>query len=212
MVNLCKILVGTPEGNGKPRELNRTVIRIGSTDRWRVFRFSSGEGDLCLLHSVQTISMSHPASSSVGTVASLHWVTWPGPEPNHSHTSSAKVENAWGYTSIPLYASMTLCLIKGQGQLCVVIDLFWNLTILQEADVSTVMRLGVLRWTGHVTGMGKRKFPRESWLQVAVGGRECDGRQGDGLTAGKCTSECDLCILEEACTSIMDWRKCPWRA
>jgi hypothetical protein len=39
-------------------------------------------------------------------------VKWPGCEADHSPLSSAKVKNAWSYTSTPQYVFMLLCLVK----------------------------------------------------------------------------------------------------
>jgi hypothetical protein len=41
----------------------------------------------------------------------------PGCEADHSSPSSAKVKNAWSYTSTPQYAFIAWCLVKAQGEL-----------------------------------------------------------------------------------------------
>jgi hypothetical protein len=43
----------------------------------------------------------------------------PGSEADNSPPSSAKVKNAWSYTSTPQYVFMAWCLVKAQGQLYV---------------------------------------------------------------------------------------------
>jgi len=40
-------------------------------------------------------------------------VKWPGCEADHSPLPSAKVKNAWSYTSTPLYVFIAWCLVKG---------------------------------------------------------------------------------------------------
>jgi hypothetical protein len=42
-------------------------------------------------------------------------VKWPGCEANHSPSPSAKIKNAWHYTSTPPYICMEWCLVKNQG-------------------------------------------------------------------------------------------------
>jgi hypothetical protein len=39
-------------------------------------------------------------------------IKWPGHEADQSSPSSAKVKNAWSYTSTPQYVFMVWCLVK----------------------------------------------------------------------------------------------------
>jgi hypothetical protein len=59
-----------------------------------------------------TGSGAHPASYPVGTGVFSPEVKWLGHEADHLPPSSAKVKNAWSYTSIPPYFFMGWCLIK----------------------------------------------------------------------------------------------------
>jgi hypothetical protein len=62
--------------------------------------------------------MSRPALGP--TKLPIQWVPgdlslrekWPGYEADHSPPSSAKVKNAWSYTSTPQYAFMAWCSVK----------------------------------------------------------------------------------------------------
>jgi hypothetical protein len=56
---------------------------------------------------VQTESGAHPSSYRMGT-----GVKWPRSEANYLSPSSAKVKNAWIYTSTPPYVCMAWCLSK----------------------------------------------------------------------------------------------------
>jgi hypothetical protein len=75
-------------------------LGYGMNDR----RFESRQrlGIFFLPHSVQSGSGVHPASYPMGTRDSFPGVNRTGCEPYHSPTSSAKIKNAWSYTSIPL--------------------------------------------------------------------------------------------------------------
>jgi len=42
---------------------------------------------------------------------------WPKHKDDHSLPWSAKVKNAWSYTSLPRYAFMAWCSVEAQGQL-----------------------------------------------------------------------------------------------
>jgi hypothetical protein len=59
----------------------------------------------------------NPCSYAMGTRDSFPGVKWPGREADHSPPSSAKVKNAWSYTSTPQYAFMTWCSVKEHGLL-----------------------------------------------------------------------------------------------
>jgi hypothetical protein len=61
-----------------------------------------GTGDFYLLHSLQTCSGAHPASSSVGTVILSPGVKRPGREPHHSPPSIAEVKNGGAIHPLPL--------------------------------------------------------------------------------------------------------------
>jgi len=65
-----------------------------------------------LYHSVQTVSVAHPASYPVGTGASATGVKRPGREGNHSPPPSAEDKNAWSCTSTPQYVFMAWHLVK----------------------------------------------------------------------------------------------------
>jgi hypothetical protein len=56
--------------------------------------------------------LAHPASYPLGTGALSQGVKWLGNEADHSPPSSAKVKNAWSYTSTPPYIFMAWCLVK----------------------------------------------------------------------------------------------------
>jgi hypothetical protein len=64
-------------------------------------RFPAGVGNFSLHHRVQTGSGAHPATYSLGTRDSSLGIKLPGRETDHSSPSSAKVKNAWSYTSTP---------------------------------------------------------------------------------------------------------------
>jgi hypothetical protein len=65
------------------------------------FRFLAGAGNFSLHHHVQNGSGVHPASYPIGTRGFFPGVKRPGREADHSPPSSAKVKNAWSYTSTP---------------------------------------------------------------------------------------------------------------
>jgi hypothetical protein len=64
------------------------AMAYGLDDRGIGVRFPAGERDLFLLHSVQTGSDAHPASSAMGT-----WAKVAGREADHSPVSSTEVKN-----------------------------------------------------------------------------------------------------------------------
>jgi hypothetical protein len=70
---------------------------------WMIEGSSPGRGwEISLHHRVQTGSGAHPASYQIGTRGLFPGgVMRPGREVDHSPPSSAKVKNAWSYTSIP---------------------------------------------------------------------------------------------------------------
>jgi hypothetical protein len=60
--------------------------------------------------SISPYEWCHPSSSPIGTVVSF--VKRPGREADQSPPSSAKVKNAWSYTSTLQYALMSWCSVK----------------------------------------------------------------------------------------------------
>jgi hypothetical protein len=62
-------------------------------------QFPAGARNFSLHHSVQTGSGAHPAFCPVGTEGSFPGVKQLGHGADHSPPSSAKVKNAWSYTS-----------------------------------------------------------------------------------------------------------------
>jgi hypothetical protein len=65
----------------------------------------------------QNSSGDHPASYPMGTGELSPGVQRPGREADHSLPSSAKVKNAWSYTSTPPLCLHGLVLSEAQGQL-----------------------------------------------------------------------------------------------
>jgi hypothetical protein len=65
------------------------------------FRFPAGAGNFSLRHHVHTGSEAQPASYSMGSRGCFLGVKRPGREADHSTPSSAEVNNAWSYASIP---------------------------------------------------------------------------------------------------------------
>jgi hypothetical protein len=77
------------------------ALGYGLDDRGSRVRFPVGDGNFSLHHHVQNGSRAHPASYPMDTRGSFPGVEWPGHEADHSPPSSAKVKNAWSYTSTP---------------------------------------------------------------------------------------------------------------
>jgi hypothetical protein len=77
----------------------------------------------------------------------IQWVTGalslgikrPGREADHSPPSSAKVKNAWSYTSAPRYALMAWCSVKARGQL--------YLYLMERNNLDGISGRITLRWT-----------------------------------------------------------------
>jgi hypothetical protein len=70
------------------------------------FDFQQEQGFFSLCHYSQTGCRAQPASYPVGTGGSFPGVKRPVREADHSHPSSAKVENVWSYTSTPYLLGM----------------------------------------------------------------------------------------------------------
>jgi hypothetical protein len=74
----------------------------GSDNRMIGVRYPEGAGNFFPFHHrVQTGSGVHPASYQMGTGVLSLGIKRPGREADHSSLSSAKVKNAWSYTSTP---------------------------------------------------------------------------------------------------------------
>jgi hypothetical protein len=76
------------------------------------FNSWGGGKDISFCHYVQTSSGAQPAFYLMGTERSFPSVKWPGQEADHSPPSSAKVKNAWSYTSTPPYVLMAWYFVK----------------------------------------------------------------------------------------------------
>jgi hypothetical protein len=63
-------------------------------------------------HVVQTGSLVHSTSYTMGTAGSFPGVKRPGREADHSPPTSTEVKTMWIYTSTSPYAFMTQCLVK----------------------------------------------------------------------------------------------------
>jgi hypothetical protein len=72
--------------------------------------FNSQQGSHLSL--VLAASGAHPFSHPVGARTVSPGVKCPGHEAEYSPPSSAKVKNAWRYTSTPLYVLMAWCLLN----------------------------------------------------------------------------------------------------
>jgi hypothetical protein len=73
-------------------------------------------GKFSFHHRVQTGSGAYPVPVQwvPGTLSLA--VTRPGREADYSPPFSTEVKNAWSYNSIPQYAFMAWCSVKGEGQ------------------------------------------------------------------------------------------------
>jgi hypothetical protein len=83
-------------------------------------RRREGKGIYSLRHRVQTGSGAHPVSYPMDTGGLSPRVKWPGREADSLPPSSAKVKNAWSYTSTPQYIFVAwygkLCLSQQQDR------------------------------------------------------------------------------------------------
>jgi hypothetical protein len=70
--------------------------------------------DLLLFHRIQTSIETHPPSCLVDTRGHSPGVKQPVREADNSPSSSAKIKNAWGYTSVCHYVFMTWGLFKNR--------------------------------------------------------------------------------------------------
>jgi len=79
-------------------------------DRW----FNSWQGLWIFFFTTtsrQAVGPTRPPIRRIPRILSLV-VRWPVSETDHSPTTSARVNNAWSYTSIPQYASIVWCSLK----------------------------------------------------------------------------------------------------
>jgi hypothetical protein len=74
-------------------------------DRRSKVGFQAGGGNFSLHYQLHTGSGAHPASYPMGTGDFSSGAKRPGREAYHSPPSSAKVKNAWSYTSTPPVSS-----------------------------------------------------------------------------------------------------------
>jgi hypothetical protein len=80
------------------------ALGYGLDDRYSRVGLPAGAGNFSLHHRVQNGSGADSASYPMGNDGSFPGVNRPGRESDHSPPSSAKVKNAWSYTStLPIY-------------------------------------------------------------------------------------------------------------
>jgi hypothetical protein len=89
---------------------------------WSGDRAPAEDRNFSVHHRVQTGSEAHPASYTMGTRAVSLEVKQPGREADHTPPSSAKVKNAWNYTSTSAIRLHAWCSVEAQEQfyLCII--------------------------------------------------------------------------------------------
>jgi hypothetical protein len=133
--------------------LHSVGIALGyGLDSWgsRV-RFPEGAGNFSLHHCVHNDSGVHPASYPMGTTGSFPGGKAARHEADHSPPSSAKVKNAWSYTSTPQYVLMAWCLVKHRDNFTFTsyTKMFWTLCTetpsisVPETELCTHLKQGV---------------------------------------------------------------------
>lgn len=76
-----------------------------------------------------------PAQGPHNLLSNGYWVKRPEREINHSPQFSAKLKNAWSYTSTPPYVLMARCLIETKATFILnFLQLTWRYRLLGHAD------------------------------------------------------------------------------